>query len=319
MKITISKTLTDTDFQKFKDFFSETIMYLYPNSTLKTAESIIEKHKLGFDNKGYFTKCKTIWKGLDEFGNIVAFTVISEKRGGSIKFGPTMVDKEKRKQGIGSTFRLLVENYYQDLGYRKAYSTTDVKNYAGVYYILKIGYKVELHLQTHYSKSSDELILSKMLNSACRKETRSIIQNAPQYITDYMERYYDDIDERFFDNINKTTTTHHSFTEDCYVNKKKYVFRDDLKELYAVVSPKRGGCIKVAPLILSSDEKNNIAFVQNIIENFKNAPIHKLYTFVPVERYSDVVLLKKIGFYTEGIISEPYKKNIDLIMLSYLK
>jgi hypothetical protein len=31
-------------------------------------------------------------------------------------------------------------------------------------------------------------------------------------------------------------------------------------------------------------------------------------TFIPVEKYTDALLLKKIGFYTEGIITEPYKK-----------
>jgi len=318
MNITISNNLNDVDFQKFKNFFSETIIDLYPDSTLKTAESIIEKHKLGFDNKGYFTKSKTIWKGLDEFGNVVAFTVVSEKRGGSIKFGPTMVDKEKRKQGIGSTFRSLVENHYRNLGYRKAYSTTNLKNYAGIYYILKIGYKVELHLKNHYSKTEDEIVLSKMLNPINKKEEVSIINNLQKHIMDYMIKYYDEITDVFFENINKTATNNHTFTENCYINKKKYIFQNDLEKLYAVVFQKRGGCAKICPLILNDNEKSNFDFISNLIEFYKNTPVHKLYTFIPVEKYSDFSLLKKIGFYTEGIIAEPYKKNIDLIMLSYL-
>ncbi|MDR2652368.1 MAG: hypothetical protein LBC68_08670 [Prevotellaceae bacterium] len=196
---------------------------------MKTAESIIEKHKLGVDNNGYFTKKKTIWKGLDESNNIVAFTVVSEKRGGSIKFGPTIVDKTKIRQGIGSNFRLLVENYYQNLGYRKAYSTTNIKNYPAIYYILKIGYKIELHLQKHYSKYSDELVLSKMLNPTCRNEKISQIQNISKYIANYMTTYYDEIDDAFFENINKTATTNHSFTEDCFVEKKGI---GKLREMY---------------------------------------------------------------------------------------
>jgi GNAT superfamily N-acetyltransferase len=318
MNISISINLTDADFQKFKDFFEETIMSLYPNSTLKTAESIIEKHKLGFDDKGYFTKKKTIWKGIDEFDNVVAFTVISEKRGGGIKFGPTMVDKEKRRQGIGSTFRSLVENHYRDLGYRKAYSTTNVKNYAGIYYILKIGYKIEVHLTKHYSKTADEIVLSKMLNPTNNEERVSIINNSPKHIADYMTKYYDDIDDMFFENINQTATDNHTFTENHYIDKMKFLFKNDLDKLYAVVFPKRGGCAKICPLIFNNNENYNLDFIHNLIEFYRNTPVHKLYTFVPVEKHSDICLLKKAGFYTEGIIAEPYKKNVDLIMLSYL-
>ncbi|MDR2652367.1 MAG: hypothetical protein LBC68_08665 [Prevotellaceae bacterium] len=69
---------------------------------------------------------------------------------------------------------------------------------------------------------------------------------------------------------------------------------------------------------MSNSEDNNMEFVRSIIENNKNTPVHKLYTFIPVEKYIDILLLKRNGFYTEGIIAEPYKKNVDLIMLSYL-
>jgi GNAT superfamily N-acetyltransferase len=318
MNITVSNNLSNEDFRKFKEFFLETITHLYPNSTLQTAESIIEKHKLGIDNNGYFTKKKTIWKGIDEFDNVVAFTVISEKRGGSIKFGPTMVDKEKRKQGIGSTFRSLVEDYYRNLGYRKSYSTTNVKNYAGIYYILKIGYKIELYLTKHYSKTDDEIVLSKMLNPTNKKENASTIEKQPEHIANYMARYYNDIDDVFFETINKTATNTHTFTENCYIYKKKFIFANNSEKLYAVAFPKRGGCVKICPLILNDNEKSNLDFIHNLVQFYESAPVHKLYTFVPVEQCNDIVMLKKAGFYTEGIIAEPYKKNVDLIMLSYL-
>ena len=317
MNIAISSDLTPEDFQAFKEFFVEAIMSWYPDTTLKTADSIIAKHKLGFDSVGYFTKKKTIWKGTDETNNTVAFTVTSEKRGGSVKFGPTMVDKEKRNRGIGSAFRLLVENYYQDLGFRKAYSTANIKNRPGINYILKIGYKIELHLKRHYSKATDEVVLSRMLNPPSVAEKTSVIENYPKYITDYMDAYYDDIDNTYFENINKTATTNHSFTENCYIGKRKYVFQNDSERLYAVVFPKRGGCAKISSLILNDNEISSTDFVRNLIDIHKNTPVHKLYTFIPAEKYNDVLLLKKLGFFTEGIIAEPYKRNIDLIMLSF--
>jgi len=324
MSIIISNILADRDFQYFRDLFVETIIPLYPHSTLKSAESIIEKHKLGFDYVGYFTKKKTIWKCTDGMGNTVAFTVISEKRGGSIKFGPTMVDKNKRGQGIGSVFRRLVEDYYRNLGHRKSYSTTNLTNNAAIRYILKIGYKIELHLTKHYSKTTDEIVLSKMLNptnelkpASNNKKTLMVLNSQP-HITDYMTKYYDDIDNVFFENINKTVTTNHTFTENCFIGKKKSIFENDLEKLYAVTFPKRGGCVKICPLILNNDAKTSLVFVHDIIRFYERTSVHKLYTFVPVEKYFDISLLKKAGFYTEGILAEPYKKGVDLIMLSYL-
>lgn len=152
MNLKISNTLTSSDFESFKALFQESITPLYPNSSEKSANSIIQKHQLGIDPDGYFTIKKTIWKGINDNNEVVAFTVISEKRGGSIKFGPTIVNKAKRGTGIGSSFRSLVESEYSSRGFRKSYSTTNLSNLAAILYILKIGYKIELHLKVIIQK-----------------------------------------------------------------------------------------------------------------------------------------------------------------------
>ena len=279
MNITAVYDLSPEDFKIFTALFIESIMPLYPSSTQKTAESIIAKHKLGIDNEGYFTKKKTIWKGMDENKNIIAFTVVSEKRGGSIKFGPTMVIQDKRNRGVGSAFRLVVETYYKNKGCRKAYSTTNIKNYSAIFYALKIGYKIELHLRKHYSRISDEVVISKMLNySNNTMQEVSIPKEYPEYIVNYMKKYYSEIDNGFFENIMKTVSNEHTFTENCYIGKKKYIFQNDSDKLYAVTFPKRGGCIKISSLILNDDEISSMGFVQSIFEFYKNTPVHKFYT-----------------------------------------
>lgn len=321
MSLKISNNLTTNDLESFKTLFEESISPLYPNSTLKTAESIIQKHLLGTDPNGYFTKRKTIWKGILENNELVAFTVISEKRGGSIKFGPTMVSKSCRGKGIGSSFRRLVEEEYSSKEYRKAYSTTNLYNLPAILYILKIGYKIELHLKSHYSKIDDELVLSKNIDK--QKNTTfkysAQVKNVPDFIVDYMQKYYEEIDEVFFQNIEKTITEKFDFTEDFFIAKRKHKFQIDNEKQYAIVTPKRGGCAKISPLILSTNSLKNSEFIQLIIKHYDESSIHKFYTFIPLDRLDEIEVLKNNGFFIEGIITEPYKNGVDLIMLSFIK
>lgn len=134
-----------------------------------------------------------------------------------------------------------------------------------------------------------------------------------------MEKYYDGIDEIFFNNIEKSLTNSFEFTEDFFINKQKHRFQNDSQSLYAIVTPKRGGCAKIAPLILNVEASISSKFIKSIIERYHETEIHKFYTFIPIDRVNEIETLKSNGFYVEGIITEPYKIGVDLIMLSYLK
>lgn len=321
MNLRISNILTSSDFESFKALFQESITPLYPNSTEKSANSIIEKHKLGIDPDGYFTIRKTLWKGISNEDETIAFSVISEKRGGSIKFGPTIVNKSKRGKGIGASFRSLIENEYSSRGFRKSYSTTNLTNLPAILYILKIGYKIELHLKNHYSKNADELVLSKSIgesNSSLNSSTTDL-PDVPEFVANYMLKYYDGIDKLFFYNIEKTLTDRFDLSEDFFINKQKHKFLDNTKNLYAIVTPKRGGCAKISPLILNADSSVNNDFIKSLLEQYQDTEIHKFYTFIPIGRTNEIEILKSNGFYAEGIISEPYKIGVDLIILSYFK
>jgi GNAT superfamily N-acetyltransferase len=146
----ISENLTENDLDLFKNIHSATIGQLYPYSTLLTAESLIIKHKLGVDPNGYFTLKKTIWKAVGQDNQVLAFTVITEKRGGSIKSGPMLVLPRYREQGVASGFIVRVEEEYTSRGYRKAYLTGNVKSKATFFAAINAGYKIEIHLKDHY-------------------------------------------------------------------------------------------------------------------------------------------------------------------------
>lgn len=97
----VSAELNGQDFELFRSLHAESISHLYPYSSALTAESFIRQHQDRIDRSGYFTLRKTIWKAVYKNCS-AAFTVVTEKRGGSIKFGPTMVVPCFRNQGVGS-------------------------------------------------------------------------------------------------------------------------------------------------------------------------------------------------------------------------
>jgi RimJ/RimL family protein N-acetyltransferase len=316
----ISKEITSDDFDAFRRLFSDNIVKLYPFTTMRTADSIIQTHVQGVDCGGGFTKRKTIWKALSNYGETIAFTVVSEKRGGSIKFGPTIVETAKRSQGIGAEFRLRVEDYYAQKGYRKAYSTTGTQNNSAIQYLLKIDYKIELHLKDHYLNGADEFVLSKFLKSpaAVDCEVENTFHNL-DYVKEYLYTYYDEMDSSFFtDNLAHTAMATFEKNEEFFIQKKKSVFMNPSFGQYALFAPKRGDCAKASPLIMGNSVEYNSKFIDQLINfGFKNK-IRKIYTFIPMICYESICQLKNFGFYTEGVIVEPYKVGVDLIMLSII-
>ena len=320
----VSCDLTEKDINRFINLFVDNISVFYPCSTDLTAKAIVEVHKLNYDPKGYFTKRKKIWKALAVDGSVLGFTVVTEKRGGSIKFGPTIVEEKFRSQGIGSSLRLMLEDIYSNLGYRKSYSTTNTKNIPAIFYLTKIGYVIEAFLKDHYEMGSNEIVLAKKLspNKICisvpQEEFKQFLSSnlgTDINILDKLSNYYDELDKSFLENITKCLTNQLDTSENFFINKSKVIFTVENKCL-AVTSPKRVGCVKASPIIFSESEEKNRRLINDIIL-FYEQNYHKIYTLIPLELTKNIKLLKYLGFNIEGIINEPYKKDVDMIVMSY--
>lgn len=323
--MTITSNLTEKDFEYFIKLFEFNISTLYPFSSKLTAKSIIETHKTGFDPNGYFTKFKTLWKLVSEDGLTLGFSVVTEKRGGSVKFGPSIVVKDYRHQGYGSVLRTLLEDHYRELGYRKSYLTTNATNTNAFSYLLKIGYKIELHLKQHYTKADDEIVLSKFLNEnqdfkySKPELSKEIINDFGEYVTEYLAENYEEIDNTFYNNLTKSISSEFIKTEESFIKKNKIKFEFKEDNFFAITSPKRGGCIKISPLVLSGSETNDLKNIEKIVSFFQSSLYHKFYTFIPVNRVYDRKILEKYGFIIEGVFREPYKKGVDMFIVSLFK
>lgn len=322
----ISNILSDSDLALFLSLFESEINARYPFSSRMTALAFKESHLTMRESFGYFSLAKKIWKGIDSNGHALGFTVATEKRGGSVKFGPTLILSGKRNLGIGSQLRRLVEDIYQANGFRKAYSTTNLSNRAGLMYLLKIGYKVELHLQNHFEIGKDELVLSRFLKSSQPKpisQTTTSSDSMPADLTFEERRMWSDIendfdiDATYVNSIRNNLREELCFTEGAFKNKLGKLFVSPCRNCIALAIPKRGGCVKLFPIVLSGSSNVDTGLITDVCR-YSGSAIHKLYTLVPARRTGKIRMLKAIGFFAEGLIREPYKRGVDVIHMSFM-
>jgi hypothetical protein len=190
------------------------------------------------DPAGYFTLRKVIWKTEDDDGQSLGFTVATEKRGGSIKFGPSLIAVEHRNRGVGQALRLAVENYYRKRGFRKAYSTTSINNYPGIYYLVGVGYSIEAHCRSHYQQGVDELVLGKLLRKT-RILSTSVSDSS--VLLQRLTPYYDELDQSFEESIFRASAVVASLQDESFYTAKRKILFGEPENNFCVTTPKRQG------------------------------------------------------------------------------
>jgi hypothetical protein len=84
-----------------------------------------------------------------------------------------------------------------------------------------------------------------------------------------------------------------------------------------VVSGKRGGAVKIAPIAGLDDPKVVGSLFDGAEETSRrHFEARKLYTVVPVNRKIYREELEKRGFEIEGLLIEPYRPGVDMLVYS---
>src|SRR6266508_1276631 len=190
-------------------------------------------------------------------------------------------------------------------------------------------WKIEALLQEQYRPGQDEYIAGKFLappapppitvqiwneTSPSRKVKTRLLEASDfsafsSLIISEMSRYYSGIDEGFVESILEAT---HRFSH-WYDEKGKVVFiaEDTASDVIgcAVATPKRGGSVKLAPLLMKpslASMEAHISFLQYIRSFFLERKSRKLYTLIPIADMDTVRYTRQSGFQPEGILREPY-------------
>ena len=134
---------------KYIRLVTEEIAPKYDDITSQFAANILRSEGLGYDPNGILTVCKEVLAVENTDHGLIGFTTFTHKLGGSVKTGPTVLLRRKRKLGWGSAVRRAIAEKAKTEKVRKLYCTCPDWDMPVVSYLLRAGYKIEAHLASH--------------------------------------------------------------------------------------------------------------------------------------------------------------------------
>lgn len=315
----------------FKDLALLEISQNYDDIEESFSENIVRTSKLGFDPEGYFTSKKQLYSIKSNF-RLIGFIVLTEKLGNSIKTGPTILLPEFRHKGLGSIIRTKIENEYRSKGFRKIYCTCNALDNSIVKYLLRSEMRIEAHLFNHYKLNHSELIFGKLLNSQQKVNSKflrsrskainvEIFKNKDhheisEFLISHFSKSYFIIDESFTQRLFKI----HKKSTNNYAIKPKIIFYSKTNYgrimTVAICSPKRGGSIKLTYITYTNNTESFNVTIKEIISYFKEQK-RKIFTTIAIKDYQLIESFENIGFIKEGLLLEPYKDGVDMLVLSF--
>lgn len=297
------------------------------------ARQLINVHKRGEDVHGFLTRKKTIFTVLDEQRKRAGFVVLSSKLGGSIKSGPTLLLDRHRRRGYGQAVRRAIEEHARKAGARKVYCTSpdNARNVIG--YLLTAGYRIEAHLERHYSVNHGELVFGKTLSA---KESFSLpfhrdnawsaaVIDAADIAEDTavaeLQRLFTNawfpVGESFAQSIVRDAAR----DTDEYAEKPKYLFMLRSGNDYvgaAILLPKRGGALKAMCMSETAHSPSIMRLLDGCEELALRLRRRKLYFLHQAADIEIVKMLRGREFEPEGILRGPYAPGQDVVVLAKL-
>lgn len=317
----------------YQQLVTKEISPKYDELTERFSEAILDSHSAGYDSNGVFTKRKLVLTVKSKSGQLIGFTTLTFKRGGSVKTGPTILLPRFRHHGYGLALRHAVEENLRNKGVRKIYCTCPANDLAIIKHLLTAGYQIEAHLDKHYSRNHGELIFGKFLptltaHKSALSFSRRCLRAYPTYpsssLAKKMSRFlhkwfletWAPIEKQTIDKIIRRSSKAEGIAYEkkpvrllCLMQKQNLCGA-------LVLSPKRGGAIK-ALCFFSTNHKSTIHRLFDVAE--KQATDwgkRKIYVLHPADDHLIIRILKGRGYRTEGILREPYRPQCDVLVLS---
>ncbi|MHB9288112.1 hypothetical protein ACKVMT_13865 [Halobacteriales archaeon Cl-PHB] len=327
------RPMESTEEGEFRRLFAESpVPDDYADISKEFIDHIIESHNLGKDPFGYFTLKKKVYS-LFANGKLIGFMTTTRKRGGSVKYGPTMIKESERGQGYGPKLRKLIDSNLRTSGVRKTYSTIPETATNAFKYLISSGYRVEAHLQKQYNQEHSELVFGKVLRSngppnnldPKRRHIEDLefkigsdgLEDFRRFVKRRAQPWYDEIDDNFVDSVRQAENRG---LESDFSKKGKRVYvghQNEQTRCIAISSKKRGDTIKVSPIFSMTDSEALSKFIGFFEEDIKSrGDIRKIYTHVPTLDDELHSMIRRQNYQCEGVIREPYKPGIDMLVLA---
>jgi len=317
------------DREPFIRLVTEEIAKWYDNIDAGFAGNLVTSHSEG-EPHGLLTIRKTI-HAFAYSGKHIGYTVATEKRGGSVKFGPTVLDQAFQGHGFAVSGRKSLEDTYRDRGFRKAYSTIPDSHSEALTYLLKAGYHVEAHLRRHYSRDHGEFVLGKRLRKGTNAsanvppkpevtESISVRSDPPsgdvlwRFVRLHLTPFYDGLDAEFATALREARP---DVPQEEKPRGVRYAYLGSELAGICVVIGKRGGAVKLGPLAGVEDRRILDPLLHSAEEAARREfDARKTYAVVPVARRVYVDALEERGYEVEGVLCEPYRSGVDMFVYS---
>jgi len=323
--------------QEYNDFRRHVVEHIgsaYLETGAAYADHLIQSHESGFDHDGVFTTRKWVC-ALESQGALVGFTVLTAKIGGSVKTGPTMIDATQRNHGIGVKIRSVIHSNVAKLGYRKVYCTVPVIRPAAIRYLLNAGYRVEADLDRQYHYSHRELVLgwdmSRPYGGGQRRE-----RSPSEFVR--IQRMRKKSEARECERIFREAFGEvYCGVSDCWASRQleKAVKKDSENRYTKPVSIykaedadgvagfvfcvwKRGGAVKLCPVILRGTDGDIVTLIKYAIDGIKRQrqqELRKFYAHITPEDGQLVRAVQNLGLTIEGCIRKPYTSSQDMLVM----
>ncbi|MBX9669520.1 MAG: GNAT family N-acetyltransferase [Candidatus Obscuribacterales bacterium] len=325
--------LEKADYPLFIDLVDRHISRYYRETGSDYARKLIGIYEAGVDAEGILTQRKFHFS-VRQNGEMVGFTSITEKAGGSVKIGPTALDDKWIGKGVGTAlFPVLTEALCQ-AGYRNAYFTVSTTNKAVINIFLGLGYRIEAQMARQYHEGHDELAMSKSFTS--RQEAPpavafleqpidrvDLVQSTDDRIVEFLDRQFPLVyrqmpqgwaNKQIAESVASLHGEGSSF-------KPRYAFAgysgDKLTAL-ALCLVKRGGGAKMIFLSQSSHQESisrMLRQVENALLATSSFPIRRFYTHVSDDFLHVYKAFKQAGYANEGCMTRPYNDFTDMLVL----
>ena len=311
----------------------------YDDITPTFVKNLIAIDAQDCDPNGYITLGKEVWVVFDKQDELVGFEVITRKRGGSIKLGPTFITPDKRGQGWAKIMIETIVESYREAGARKVYVTAPLSNAATAGLDLKhLELQLEALLVDHYKLGSTERICGRFLHSKPKPPVTTLFAGYNTHssvccvsgfgqatqkqigalLYRSMQHDYEDVDDSFV----RAVFAGAEQSRQAYEHKPKIVHTlFSAKQVVgaAIIAPKRGGTYKVAPFAIDPEFRSKES-IRLLLDACLHTAIRdsrsKLSLVVPVRDCNIVDSVLQAGFYAEGILRSPYKEGSDMVILS---
>ncbi|MDX2079923.1 MAG: hypothetical protein SFU53_04005 [Terrimicrobiaceae bacterium] len=298
------------------DFVNEVV---FPDRSIKAAFST-EKKLLYELNLGKVT---------------LGYTVLSVKKFGAVKTGPTLLRDSYRGLGIGVDVRMAILKSCKALGYRKLYCTCPSNRPHVILYLLRAGMRLEAVLSHHLHRDRDEYVLGTLLRSAPaasisvskvtsnRGTVRNLVEVGQSHkmwksVSPFLQKW----SSAWYYSFNSTDAEslmqgiiNHAGGIRSFSAKPRRIFgmQEGARRLVCllVLTEKRSGMAKLN-LFSSFDSFDEILSLLKWA--LSRAQYRRYYVTLPVDKCKAILAFLQMGFRVEGRLEQPFE-NVDHVAL----